>query len=171
MLSTDRVRATVDMALRPMRHALALNGWTVTMYYGREDDDTKGSARIVARDRRVKINIDPGAHEDEADVLETLRHELLHVAHGYFELPRELLCQFLDGDSFDAVDVGFSLAAEHTVDVLELALDGLGLTPLVLVERGREMLEMLGERNALAKDGERDGAAEPAPWDPRKVDA
>lgn len=141
-MTTVAVREVADEAVRPMRHALWLGQWRVALFYGRLDDGVKGECAIALAHQNAKVTIDPEQHDDAKDVLFTLRHELLHLAIAYFEQARKVVYQFLQGDSYDAVDVAFTLGAEHAVSAVERILDGAGLSPKRLVARG---LKEIGE--------------------------
>ena len=134
------VREAADAAIRPMRHALRLDHWHVRLHYDRLDDGVMGQCLMYLAHQNAHITIDPEQHDSLKEVLHTLRHELLHLALGYFEQARKTVGQFLQGDPFDACDVAFTLGAEHGVKVIERFLDGGGLTPARLIARGRKEL-------------------------------
>lgn len=128
-----------------MRHALWLGHWHVDLVYERLEDDAIGQCKIRLAHQRAEVCIDPAAHETEGDVLDTLRHELLHLACGYFDHARQCVHSFLNDEEFSSVDQSFTLGAEHSVSAMERFLDGNGLTSKKLVENGRRELG-LGEQ-------------------------
>lgn len=117
MLSTDDVKAIVEPADKLMRDALGLSDWTVTVTYER-DEDRMGSCSTMTSYQKATINIDPSHHDDEDEVLDTLRHELLHIVHDEFTILRT-----------EENDRLHSHAAERTVLRMERMLDRLGFTP------------------------------------------
>lgn len=142
--SDQSAKAVIDPAVRPMRHALGLNNWRVDIEYG-VLGERLGECVVNATYQRGTVTIDPAQHESEDELLDTLRHELLHLIHGDFETCRRITAQFIEGDSFDAMDVGWHLGAERTVLALERLLDSLGLGPRELVAKGREQMGEVGD--------------------------
>ncbi len=139
-LSTDEARKIINDAIDPMRHVLWLGQWHMDLSYGRLDDGVMGQCRIHLTHQRAEIQFDPQSHKTKEDLLDTLRHELLHLVIAYFDHARTTVAQYLQGDPFDACDVGFTLGAEHSVRGMERVLDACGLTPAKLIKRGNKML-------------------------------
>ncbi len=92
----------VDDHSEQMIRALAIT-WKVIVIVGREESPTMASADLNFVYQTATIRMDPMAHSDEDEFLDTLRHELLHVMHGAFEGVRGVATQFLKGDRLDAV--------------------------------------------------------------------
>lgn len=138
-MSTNEVRAVVDGALAHMRRALSMERWDVHMVYEPLPGGTMGQCAINMAHQHATITIDPASHDDEAAVLDTLLHEFLHLAHGYFEVARKVAAQYLDENAMEAADVGFELGAEQTVLAFQLILERMGVTVEKLLERGREL--------------------------------
>ena len=139
-MNDAQVREVVDGAIREMRMAMGLSRWHVNVNYRSLADDDIGTCLLDVPHYRATVELDPAKHEDADEVLKTLRHELLHVCHAYFEVPRGVVGEYLSTTSFNAVDVSFKLAAEHTVASMEWLLDDQGITPRKLVERGAGIL-------------------------------
>lgn len=63
--------------------------WRIAVNYVSLDDGTNARTNVNLEYRRVTIEIDAKQHHDEAHLLGTLRHELLHVTFWPFHLYRE----------------------------------------------------------------------------------
>jgi len=152
-MSDAQVRKVVDGAVREMRMALGLSRWHVNVHYRALADDDIGTCLVDVPHFRATLGFDSAKHDDAGHVLETLRHELLHVCHAYFEIPRRVVGEHLSSEAFNAFDVSFRLAAEHTVASMEWLLDDQDVTPRKLVERGVEIMAAF----AVPRDGEAKG--------------
>lgn len=88
---------------------------------------------------RHRIWIDPENHDDEDDVLESIRHEILHVFDSPFVLYRRTAREAIGGSNHDAWDSLEDIdlhAREQLVLSLERMLDAWGLTPRALSKLG-----------------------------------
>jgi hypothetical protein len=91
-MAMDRgaVAAIVGRELGPLKSRLGIDHWDIEVTYGYIEGDvgctTKGRCRRQVDYDRATIEIDPEAHDDEADVLKTLRHELFHVVLAPYDL-------------------------------------------------------------------------------------
>lgn len=132
-MDTSEVKAIVDEAAPAMREALWLGHWHLDFAFCPCDNDG-WTAQCYRKPpyRRATITIDPARAEDRADVLDSLRHELLHCVLGEFDVYANMVQTNIDKDDGPAVAVeerAFTLAVERTVNHLECVLDGLGFTP------------------------------------------
>lgn len=127
-MSMDRsaVKAIVDANLRRLRWETQTQEWTVDMEYTRCPGE--GATAYVERDlpyRRATIWIDPEKVRDEASVLNSLRHELLHLVLAPFDTymltAQRLLAD--DATALRVLDGLWVLAVETTVGNLERLLD------------------------------------------------
>ncbi|MCG8556242.1 MAG: hypothetical protein MJD61_13280 [Proteobacteria bacterium] len=124
-----------------MRHALWLGSWHVDVDYAPLQGSVMGENHINLPYLQCRISIDPESHDTESEVLETLRHELLHLCCGYIDHPRRCVSEVVkDHDVFSSLDQSFTLASEHAVLAMEKVLDFNGLTPAKLIENGRREL-------------------------------
>lgn len=125
-MKTEEARAIVERHLVPFMAALGVPHWKVTVDYGRCERETW----IVQCSRngdywKAYITIDPAKHEDEEELLDSLRHELLHVLIAPFDLFVDAALQHVpDGDASRAMDRIREHAVEATVRNLERMLGG-----------------------------------------------
>lgn len=126
-MDQSKVETIVNRYVGRYRSALGLQGWNLKLYYSpladNEDQSFKAQATINAAHHSAAITIDPGAAESEEDVLTSLRHELLHLVHGYFDAYRKAVLPHLSPRVQSSTDEIWDLASEHTVLMLEMMLD------------------------------------------------
>lgn len=117
------VKNIVDAHIKKMRWALQLQDWRIDVTHVHLDDDTVGDCRPEPTYRKAHIRIDADGHQDEHAVLNTLRHEMLHIFDADMETYRKAVSQLVPDDVFNAVDEFFKQAAEGVVCRLERMLD------------------------------------------------
>lgn len=134
MMDTSQAREIVTAALKPMRWRLQLNMWDVDVRYRCLEDGLGTCTPEVKHDTAV-IEIDSEEHESSDDILNTLRHELIHLMLANLETYRKAVGQLVDDKAFDALDEFWRHAVERTVLNFERCLDhGLGQTPAGMAE-------------------------------------
>lgn len=122
-MDQSKVKELVNANIKQMRWALQLQDWNIDVTCGPLEANCGGTCKSDPKRQRACIEINPAAHEDEVDVVTTLRHELLHVLHADFETYRKAVSQLVDSSTFNAIDEFFSHAAESLVARLERMLD------------------------------------------------
>lgn len=122
-------KAIVDANIRRLMWETQTQDWGVTIDYGRTGiDDTIAQVEKQTKYRRATITIDHDEHDDEAHVLNSLRHELLHIVLAPFDR-LVTLCEHLIGDDqkmLAAVRACWSDVHETTVGNLERLLNRIG---------------------------------------------
>ena len=139
-MEKSEARQALNAAIRPMRHMMCLGQWTIDLECVRLEGTTMGACTVSLDHRRARIDIDPEKHEEVGELLDTLRHELLHIAHAYFLTARTAMSPFVSEKEFESVDHSFTLGEEHTVASFEGILDACGMTPERMIELGEEQL-------------------------------
>jgi len=87
------------------------------------------------------LTIDPQQHYTEEEVLDSLRHELIHLFLAGFHTYRDQVGRCLDETTMKALDVQFFKAIENGVEQVESALDhGLRL-PVEKMVKGRQRMD------------------------------
>lgn len=126
-MDESEVREIVNANIRQMRWALQLQDWEFKIEYaclGHSSQETvKAECSPDPKYKHAVIVFDPAAVESEADVLRSLRHELLHCLYADIETYRKAVAQLLDDKPFNAVDEFFRHAVESLVGRLERMLD------------------------------------------------
>lgn len=118
-----KCKAIMDRSLIPMRDSLALQEWVLTIVYDRLTGSTLANVSIHDRYRTAVITVDHERHDDEAELLESLRHELLHLCNAPFEAYRRMANTHVDRDCLAALEEAWSDAIERSVGNLERMLD------------------------------------------------
>lgn len=135
-MDRSAVEAICDAAMPAMRDALWANDTRITMVYGAcSDSNWAAECDRNAPYRRATITIDPAQHDDEAEVLDSLRHEVLHLTLGEFDVYANMVQTNIDDSNGTAAAVesrAFTLAVERTINRLEVTLDGLGWSATAL---------------------------------------
>ncbi len=103
-MNSSKVKIIVEANVGAMVEALCLGHWRIGIDYkktGRDDwiamCDRSGGDYFVA-----SIILDPEMHDDEREVLRSLRHELLHLHLAPFDLYRDAMTQHIVNDTPEA---------------------------------------------------------------------
>lgn len=123
----------VERALEPMSAALAVPHWRINVTVGRcSNPNHVASCSRQAEYYQAQIIIDPDKAEDEDDVLNSLRHELLHVVLGDVDLMFDAM---RDEDGHVSVHQHrmWEFAVERMVATLEKLLHNLRDEDLILL--------------------------------------
>lgn len=118
-LTLTQRKSLAKKAFQKLFTALSLeNRWRVSLVLDSLPENTFGTCECNPRYHRARITIDISkeAHKDPIELVDTIRHELIHVLLGQMD-------PVLRGPSGRQAD-----AIETTVAALEITLDGLGLT-------------------------------------------
>ena len=121
----EEVRRICNRWIKRVRNSLFLNDWRVDLRYERCDKEHSiGECVIDFSYKTVAIRIDPDGHKTEEGVLDTLRHELLHVQHAEVDLLRDLAMKLIPTEEGrDAYNLMHHTACERLVGQLEDMLD------------------------------------------------
>jgi hypothetical protein len=134
-MDESAVRAIVERVIPHVKWRLQLQKWVFTVKYDSLNDpgaerDHKATCTPDPAERQAVIEIDPGRHKSESDVLRSVVHELLHCMTADLETYRKAVGQHVGGASFDALDQFWHFGTERVVRRLENVLYwGLGWTP------------------------------------------
>jgi len=129
-----KVIAIVNREVKKLRAVLALQKWRLIIDYGEVGDDLGGrtssaNCRVNPGAHRMWITFDPEKFESEEEVVEILRHELLHIFHAELLTMFEMMSQFItDSQTQNTMEVQFQFVCEAIDSRVETMLDiGLGL--------------------------------------------
>lgn len=144
-MDKSAVGRVVDAHMRRLMWRLQVQAWKVDITYGRPGGGRwVASCERAAPYLRATIELDPDAHADEAAVVESLRHELLHLLLAPFDQYRDLVTCALAPDSpMDEAERGaWRYAVEQTVGNLERMLDhGARPSPFEAQDHGEPAVE------------------------------
>jgi hypothetical protein len=130
-METSEVREVVEREMPGLLRRLGLGRWKVRVSYAHRapEDGTvqRGECtRLVDYDDAC-ITLNPGAFDDEAGVLVTLRHELFHIVLAPFDLFMATAERLVETPSpaADVLDRIWGHAVERAVIALERMYSGL----------------------------------------------
>lgn len=127
-MDTSLAQAIVQAHVLQMTIDLNVQDWNLAIAYGHLDEDM-GQVHMFTDYRKATITLDPSKHDDPAELLRTLRHELLHLHLGPYDLAEEALMQLLEERDQRLLRRLYTAACEQTVRNLETMLDhGIGYT-------------------------------------------
>ena len=122
----EKVTRTVDTHLHMYKEMLGLDNWTITMLYHDGESSATGYCDRLYAYKKAWIFIDPAKHVSKSAVLQTLRHELLHLVHTPFDLAYEVMAKVVgvekgsrEHDTFQEI---YTYAQEATVVNMERML-------------------------------------------------
>lgn len=130
-MDRSAVAAIVERHLPALMDRLGLAHWSIRVCFdlreGDEDSCLRGRCTILPDYDRARIELDPDALDDEAAVLDTLTHELLHVVLGPIEVYVAAVRPLADRDETTAavLDEVRKHAIEQAVICLERMYRGL----------------------------------------------
>lgn len=125
-MTATQVKAIVEAHIEKMVRLLGVQAWKIDVLY--EEAGQPNWAASCTRQlpyQMATIRIDPAMAKDEADVLESLRHELIHVALAPFDAYRDVVTSSIKPDSsMDAAEErSWTLAIESAVLAVERIFD------------------------------------------------
>lgn len=112
-------KALTPKIINRWKYLLGLDDWDITFKCVKLEDGTFGECGVEPAHKSASINIDVEKHKDATELLETVRHELLHIVHALFDSYRSSVIKSLAPNVVDVTDDIYILAAEDVVTKLE----------------------------------------------------
>jgi hypothetical protein len=130
-MDRSAVEAIVRREIEPLKRQLGISHWKVSAHYDLRADDccTRAQCTTLVDYERVRIDFDPDGMDDEAEVIETLLHELLHVVLSPFDIVVNALRDVLDERTRTILQSIHTHAVEKAVINLERMYLGLTSPP------------------------------------------
>ncbi len=124
-MDTSAVKRIVKKHLQPLQHRLQVQEWRVDVLYEALEGETNARTNFIYPYRHAKVRIDPAQHDDEADVIRSLRHELAHLVLAPFDHAINTAQRILENDdtASRAFDEARRFAVEECIVNLERMLD------------------------------------------------
>lgn len=142
-------RAIVKREAGRMLYALGLNQWKLDVLYERIEGGSLAACNTDLFYKRILIRIDLDLHNSEWELLRSLRHEMFHVFHAYFNFMLDQSKEVMTDEQARMINKTWKLACENMVQMLEFAFDaGLGISP-------QRMLSMSRRRDPANKTAKR----------------
>ena len=133
LMDKSEVQDIVSGAIEKMKDLLYLNDWQINIYYGHLGDNMNGKCERDISYRIADITLDPEELDSKEEVLDVLRHELLHLVIADFDLYKAAIHHnFDDNHTFAGL---YFHAAERVIGNIERMMDTrLKLTADKLIE-------------------------------------
>jgi hypothetical protein len=120
MISEQEVRDVVENNIHALVPRMALSDWRIVVSTTTLEPGRVAACTYDVSYMRAEIDIDPAQHDDEADVLDSLVHELLHLVVAPFEVYRRVR---IAGEEEDPKEEAlWQIGMERAIKILE---DGL----------------------------------------------
>jgi hypothetical protein len=120
----------VGAAMPALMWGLGLVGQHITVEYAPMESGSVGLCQALPDYQSAQIVLDPEQHGDDVkQLLDTLRHELLHVLLGSSDTYRSAVGQATTRKQMKILDISFASMCETHVTRIERMLDSLLLTP------------------------------------------
>lgn len=130
-MDRTEAKAIIEKHARFMQWDMQLQKWEIEISLDVIDGGDRAECAADNSYTRALITIDYTKADTEADLLASLRHELIHVLHAPFETFRRAVRQLVDDENaWHAVDHVYEAAAEQTRSAIENMLRlGYGIKP------------------------------------------
>lgn len=117
----------VDANIEGMKAQFNLQQWRIQINYEPLEEYCVAQCFMATAYQRATIKIDPEQHETEDEVVDSLRHELLHIVLAPYNIYRSMVTPNIEKDSaMDTVEEeAWTVAIESAVLNLERIMDRL----------------------------------------------
>lgn len=112
-MDASEVTRIVEANISSIKKMMGLERWDITVHVGYLEGSS-GKCEPDFAYKSALISIDPEEHSDEAEVLEKLWHEMIHILDTPYEAYRGAVEKLISAEEFEALDVIFQIAAEQT---------------------------------------------------------
>lgn len=122
-MDTSLAQAVVETNIQQMIVDLGVQDWNLRIAYERLDEKDAAQVSMLTDYKKATIVIDPDKHDDPEEVLRSLRHELLHLHLGPYDLVEETMMQVLTEANRRVFSRLLTAACEQTIRNLEGMLE------------------------------------------------
>jgi len=127
MKEAEAIKAVTAKWVNHWKFLLGIDDWDVVFRYAKLEDGTLGECGVEAVHKSAGITVDIEKHKNKQELLETIRHELIHIMHAEFELYRNATIKYLTPNMIDMADDIYSIGAEGLVLKVEHMLNKLDI--------------------------------------------
>ena len=124
-MEKSEVRAIVEREAESLLRSFGVSPWKLTIAYDLVGDEQLGECSRLLDYQTATIRLNPSLLDDEAAVLSTLRHELLHIVLSPLDLYTATVGPLVEGPLRDVLERVWTHALERTVINLERLHRGL----------------------------------------------
>lgn len=125
MKENDAIKTITNSVVARWKYLLGIEEWKIKFRYTKLEDGGMGECRADPVYRKATIVFDLAEHKDKKDLLDTLRHEMLHIVHAEFEHFRDQAREYFSPAVATTLDDVYMIGAEACVRKLEGLLDRL----------------------------------------------
>jgi len=115
MKESDAVKAVTSKFIDRWKYLLSIEEWDIQLRYINLEDGTLGECSVEPAHKAAVVLIDVGKHKNKNQLLDTIRHEMIHIVHAHFESYRASISKYLLPSVADVADDIFFIGAEDTV--------------------------------------------------------
>jgi len=142
MASKKKLQLTREQTCRKyvenFQRAMGLEDWTIDILFERLEGNTMAESYFMPEYRRATMTFDLSEHtEEDESLLESIRHEFLHIIHSPLGLYRDSVATLVSNPSWAVLEKVWGHSCEEMVSRMETILDNLGLTPEKIEREGR----------------------------------
>lgn len=138
-MKINAVKKIIREEFKYLKHAMNLDTWRIKFYYIKFESHARAEIEHLDEYEDATIEIEPGKIDNRADLFQCLRHELLHLLTPDVGRIKKRLDEILSAEAFDFVQQMLYGTEELAVRKLENMLNGIGMTPVKMVQQGRKM--------------------------------
>lgn len=119
MNEVKALKAVTKKFVDRWKYLLSLEEWDIQIRYTKMDDGDLGECSAETPHKLASIVVDVAKHKDTNHLLETIRHELIHVFHAQFEHHRTVASKFAAPNVIEILDELYMIGAEDIVVKME----------------------------------------------------
>jgi len=119
MKESTAIKLITKKLVNRWKYLLGIEEWDIKFRYSKLEEDTMGVCMADPQYKKATIIVDIAEHKNNEELLDTIRHEMLHIIHAEFELYREMIKDHVGANTLTTMDTVFELGAETVVRRLE----------------------------------------------------
>jgi len=113
------VKAVTQKFIDRWKYLLGLDDWSIIIRYTKMEDGDLGECSVETPHKMATVVVDVAKHKNADHLLDTIRHELLHIFHAQFEHHRTLASKFAAPSMIEVLDEIYMIGAEDIVLKME----------------------------------------------------
>lgn len=127
MRETIAIKTLTRTFVNRWKHLLSIEDWDIQFRYTSLDEDELGSCSVEPHHNSAMILLDLNKIQNKKELLEVVRHELIHITHAHFNSYRQAIIPHLPPNVVTVADEIFSIGAENLVLKIEHLLKKLDI--------------------------------------------
>ena len=127
MKESIALKAVNHKFLNHWKDLLSLTEWDIQIRYTKMEDGDLGECSTETPHKMATIVVDVAKHKDAPHLLDTLRHEIIHIFHAQFEHHRSMAAKLAAPQMVEVLDELYMIGAEDIVLKMEHLLKKLDI--------------------------------------------